>query len=115
MPRTLLSLLLVIAVALFGGFAHAEPEGQSRVLSAPCPAAHPATDGQGGAFEPCGTVGHTTPGACAIACLGSIAAIWFSAPDAMPADLRSMTHPAATARVLHGRSAETADRPPKPI
>lgn len=113
MPRYLFSLLLVIAVMLFGVIPHAGMAGESRSTSVPCHDAQAANDGQPSATLHCGTADHSTPGACAIACLGSIAATWFPTPSGMPAALGLIVHRAEVSLVLNGRTGETADRPPK--
>lgn len=115
MSRYVLSLLLVFAVGVFGVLPHAAMAGQAQAPSASCHQTHDLSNGHAAMHDPCDTADHSGSGACAIACLGSIAATWFSAPDVMPADLHPMVHRAAAPRVLNGRTAETADRPPKSL
>ena len=115
MTRYLVSLLLVIAVMFLGVIPHAGMAGESRSTSAPCHDGQDANDGQLGATLHCGTADQSTPGACAVACLGSIAATWFSEFAGMPKALRPIVYRAEVPLVLDGHKGETADRPPKSI
>lgn len=114
MPRHLFSLLLVIAVALFGVLPHAAMAGDLQKMSAPCHTAQTAANGHADAIGHCGSANHSMSGACANACLGTIVT-WFAAPDPSPMAYRPAAYWAAESLVLNGRTDETADRPPESI
>tara|TARA_R100001369_G_scaffold48493_1_gene74964 strand:- start:123 stop:482 length:360 start_codon:yes stop_codon:yes gene_type:complete len=114
MPRYLFSLLLAIAVAFFGVLPHAAMAGEMQKTSVSCHNEQTVVSGHSDAMEHCGGPDHAMPGACAIACLGSIA-IWFTSSDAVPIAFRPISHRAAVSLVLRGRPGDPADRPPKSI
>ena len=114
MPRYLCSLLLVIAFALFGVLPHAAMAADPQKMAVPCHAEQTVTSGRADAIAPCGSVDHSMSGACAIACLGTMAT-WFAAPDPSPMAYRPVAYWAADSLVLNGRTDETADRPPESI
>jgi len=115
MTRCFISFLLLIAVALFGVLSpHAAMAAQSQTTWAPCHTEQPVMSEHVGAVEHCGPADHSMTGACATACLGSIA-IWFPTPDQAPMAFRPVAHRAAISLILRGRMIETADRPPKSI
>ncbi len=113
MTRYIFSLLLLVAVILFDTLPRAEMAGQVQTTVSTCHTGQ-ATLGGHSETEDCGTADHSMTGACATACIGSIAVL-FPTPDPVRMDLRSVRHHAATSLVLHGRLIETADRPPKSI
>jgi hypothetical protein len=112
MPRYLLSLLLMIAVALFGLLPHDAMAGEPLKNPAPCHKEQIVLSGHADAMEHCGTPDHAMSEACAIACLGSIAPR-FSSADPTQISFRPFVHRASVSLVLRGRTGETADRPPK--
>ena len=112
MPKYLFSLLMVIAVALFGVLPHAATAGEMQKTSAPCHNEQTVMNGHADAMKHCGGPDHAMSGACAIACLGSIATR-FTAADPAPMAFRPVAHRATMSLVLRGRTGETADRPPK--
>jgi hypothetical protein len=112
MPTYLLSLLLMIAVGLFGLLPHDAMAGEPQKSSAPCHKEQTVMGGHADVMEHCGTPDHAMSGACAIACLGSIAT-WFSSAAPSQVAFRPFVHRASVSLVLRGRTGETDDRPPK--
>lgn len=112
MPRFLFSLLLVIAVALFGVLPHAAMAGEMQKTAAPCHSEQTVMSGHADAMKHCGGSDYAMSGACAIACLGLIAT-WFTSADAAQMAFRPVAHRATVFLVLRGRTGETADRPPR--
>ncbi|MEI2686637.1 MAG: hypothetical protein V9G14_10590 [Cypionkella sp.] len=114
MPRFLFSLLLVIAVALFGALSHRATAAQMQPTPAPCHNDQTVMNGHADTMKHCGGPDHAMSGACAIACLGSIAT-WFTSADPVPMAFRPVVHQTTVSLVLRGRTGEAADRPPKSL
>lgn len=114
MTRYFVPLLLVLAVVFFGALPHAAMAGHSKTSSVPCHSEQPVMGEHLGAIERCGPAEHSMTGACATACLGSIAT-WFPPPEPITVSFRPVAHRAAISLILRGRLSETADRPPKSI
>lgn len=112
MTRFIVTALLTLSIALFGVLPHDAMAGQTQKTAAPCHTEQTVMNGHADAMKHCGGSDHAMSGACAIACLGSIAT-WFTTADAAPMAFRPVAHRATVSLVLRGRTGETADRPPK--
>ncbi|WP_323006980.1 hypothetical protein [Pseudorhodobacter sp.] len=110
MKRHLFSMLLMIAVSLFGGIAHASMTRGMQTTSASC--GHSQSVMRAG--EHCDTSGHRMSAACMAVCAMSIA-YWSAPANAAPEILRPLSYPRAQPGLPQGRIDETADRPPKSI
>lgn len=111
MPKVLLSLFFVVAIALFGAspFASAAQDHDSATML--CPAVPEAATGMAGN---CKTPSHTMSDVCAIVCIGAV-----EAPLAVASELAgaaAATLPLhADFRQLNGRNGVLAYRPPQSI
>ena len=114
MPRYLFTLLLVMAVALFGVNQHVATAGEPQNASAPCHDGMTVKTEQASAAGHCGESDHAMSGACASACLGSIA-IWFTSEDLTPLTFRPSVHWSESTLFPVGRTGKTAERPPKSL
>lgn len=112
--KYLIATLLLVAVALFGAFPHAAMAGETPTASIPCDAEKSVMNQHSAATEHCGATDHSMSGACAIACAGTIAT-WFPSQNLSPLTFRPVAHRVTSSLLLHGRPAETAERPPKSI
>lgn len=111
MARYLCIFLLLGAVALFGVLPHAVMAAGQQATPTPCQNEHSITGLHTEATGHCGPTEHALSGACATACLGTVT-IWFPPLGRAQLVLRPM-HRAVAFQLLHGRTDDTDDRPPK--
>ncbi|MGR3723469.1 hypothetical protein [Abyssibius alkaniclasticus] len=111
MPKVLLSLFFVLAIALFGAspFASAAQDHDSATML--CPTVPDAATGMAGN---CKTPSHTMSGICAIVCIGAVEAPLAFASELAVAPAAALPLHADFAQ-LNGRDGVLAYRPPQSI
>ena len=110
MKRQLISIVLMMAITLFGSISHAAISRGMQAMSAHCEhdqTAHTTS-------TQCGASDHAESAACMTACVGSIVS-WSQPTQTAPITLHPLAYPTARPTLHQGRIDETADRPPKPI